>query len=514
MSYRSAFSVVFLLMWMIPSAGWLYAESNPEAPVRHTLPDGSVFEGETYQGLLHGRGVLSWPNGSHYEGEFHNGLFEGQGRFVYATGDIYEGAFKRGLAHGKGVLTYRAGDVYDGAFEYGLMHGVGVLTYQNGDRYTGQFEGDLFNGEGVIEYNNGGKYEGQFRNGLFHGAGKHTYVLYEGEEMISEGRWENGRFLDGASGFWEAYRALEEGESKRLIAEDVLFNQYRLLTERLVQIEDSRPGELDIYFVSFGSDGSQGVFMREALYTKQLFDDRFSAVDRSLALINHPETVEEHPLATATNLRLALAAMAERMDVEEDVLVLYLTSHGSRTHELTVDLPGVQLRELAAEDLALLLEESGIKWKVVVISACFSGGFIDVLQDEYSMIITSASKDRTSFGCSDEAEFTYFGRAFFERALNETLSFSRAFVTAKELVAQWESDNEYEHSNPQIYRSELMKRKLHAWLEALGNSTVADLDIEYDRCCEAPAAPPASLLGGVMSSFAKMVESWLDTGNK
>ena len=75
------------------------------------------------------------------------------------------------------------------------------------------------------------------------------------------------------------------------------------------------------------------------------------------------------------------------------------------------------LRDLTGEALADALRASGIKWRVIVISACHSGAFIESLKDPYTMVITAAAPDRTSFGCSDDRDLTYFGEAFFRDSL-------------------------------------------------------------------------------------------------
>lgn len=73
----------------------------------------------------------------------------------------------------------------------------------------------------------------------------------------------------------------------------------------------------------------------------------------------------------------------------------------------------------------------------MVISACYSGGFIPFLEDENTLIMTVEAYNRTSFGCSDDAEITYFGRAFFKESLLESASFEAAFVKAKCLIYEW-----------------------------------------------------------------------------
>ena len=91
--------------------------------------------------------------------------------------------------------------------------------------------------------------------------------------------------------------------------------------------------------------------------------------------------------------------------------------------------------------------------------------FIESLKDDTTMIITASRKDRTSFGCSDDAEFTYFGNAFFLHALEETNSFTEAFPIAASTA--WEEDENYEHSEPQFFSTPLIEDKLAQWRATL-----------------------------------------------
>ena len=65
------------------------------------------------------------------------------------------------------------------------------------------------------------------------------------------------------------------------------------------------------------------------------------------------------------------------MNRDEDILFLFLTSHGSPEHEFKLQQNHMTLRDLPARELGELLKASGIRWKVIVVSACYSGGFID-----------------------------------------------------------------------------------------------------------------------------------------
>ena len=64
-----------------------------------------------------------------------------------------------------------------------------------------------------------------------------------------------------------------------------------------------------------------------------------------------------------------------------------------------------------------MLRESGIRWRVIVVSACYAGSFIEPLRDENTDHPDRGGRDRTSFGCSDDNDLTYFGEAFYRDAL-------------------------------------------------------------------------------------------------
>ena len=95
------------------------------------------------------------------------------------------------------------------------------------------------------------------------------------------------------------------------------------------------------------------------------------------------------------------------------------------------------------------LDDSGIKWRVIVISACHSGAFIPALADESTAIFTSAEADRASFGCGDDNEITEFGAAFVRDALPHATSLEAAFGQAKAALAESERRQHVQPSSPQ-----------------------------------------------------------------
>ena len=198
--------------------------------------------------------------------------------------------------------------------------------------------------------------------------------------------------------------------------------------------------------------------MRETLYINGQLKERLK-INNILTMINNEDTVLDTPIANATNLRAYLNDLAgDYMQPDEDIALLYLTSHGGETEGLSVELNyRFSQNNLPPETLADILDQSGIKNKIIIISACYSGTFIPHLQDENTMIITAAASDRTSFGCSDENDLTYFTQAFFE-ALSESTDLEAAFHLAKEKIEKREADEGLSPpSSPQIFVGENIK---------------------------------------------------------
>jgi len=244
-------------------------------------------------------------------------------------------------------------------------------------------------------------------------------------------------------------------------SEPVLAAQQQLLDEALSSLDDERPGATDLYFVGFGGDAREDVFRKDVLAAQNVMDERWGTAGRSVALINNPRTLLESPVATVTNLREALNEIGAAIDVEQDVVMVYLASHGNRQHMLEVVLPPLELAPLTAPVLRGLLDGSGIKWRIIVVSACYSGGFIDALKDDYTLVLTAAAADRGSFGCGHRSDATFFGEALFQEGFARSDSVLGAFEMARAHVAERERNGGFTPpSNPQIYVGPAMEEKL------------------------------------------------------
>ena len=218
----------------------------------------------------------------------------------------------------------------------------------------------------------------------------------------------------------------EEQAAEPLTEERVFHLQGQLIERALAAIAPGKPGVRELYFVGFAPDGSQDVFVKEMRFVRRLFDERFGTAGRSIALASSQEALEEFPIASVTNLARALTRVGEQMNGDEDTLFLFLTAHGYRDHRLSAVQPPLDLAPLTPTALSRMLQDAGIKWRVIVVSACYSGGFIEPLRDDNSVLITASSPDRSSFGCEPGRDFTYFGEAYFRDALARTRSFERS----------------------------------------------------------------------------------------
>ncbi|MCU0120234.1 peptidase C13 [Pseudomonas sp. B2M1-30] len=400
---------------------------------RLELDDGSSYQGQFAHGKPNGEGQRGDASGNQFSGHFINGQLEGNGTFNSADGDIYVGGFKNNQLHGKGRYENADGDVWLGQFKEGALTGKGELIGADGSHYIGSFSDWRFSGQGRLNLSDGSFYIGQFDSDSY--AGRGTLVLTDG--TVLTGTWINGQRVRDADG-----KLLPDTLETGLLA------QGRLLDDALASVPVSTPA-VELYTLTLGGDGKQSVFLRESDYVANMLATRFGAYGQ-IRLVNHRDHLTDRPMATRENLRRAAQTLAERSG-PEDLLFIYLTSHGTAEHELVLDQPRMELADLPADELAAVLAPLKNRDKIIVISSCYSGGFIPALKDERTLIMTASRADRVSFGCSEEANFTYFGDALFAQALNQTDDLEQAFKLAKATVAERELADNFEASEPQIW---------------------------------------------------------------
>jgi hypothetical protein len=236
--------------------------------------------------------------------------------------------------------------------------------------------------------------------------------------------------------------------------------QRKRVAAAVAQMAPRAPGAANVFFIDFAGYGEQRVFRKEAELARGVFGDRFGTSPRSLSLINDTHDRRTYPLATFENLRYALALVGRRMNPSEDVLVLVLTSHGSADDGVAITNGRLVDDDLSPADLREALDEAGIRWRIVIVSACYAGIFVPVLQDETTLVMTAADARHSSFGCADDRDLTYFGEALLRDSLPHSCSLEDAFASARRIIRRRETEEGEIHSNPQMFIGTQMRAKL------------------------------------------------------
>lgn len=271
-----------------------------------------------------------------------------------------------------------------------------------------------------------------------------------------------GQWFSQDSALWVARLQEDTGMATFASAasEDAWARQPGLLQDALDRITPGRAGTTELFHIVMGAYGGQDVFVREARAAHEILNQRFGAQGHGVLLANHASAALDLPFANLTTLRDALATLSERMNRDEDVLFLYITTHGSPEHQLSVDLAPYQFDPIDGPALRAALDEAGIRYRVLVLSACYSGGLVAALQGPDTAVFTAAAADRRSFGCENGRDWTYFGEAFYAQGLAHTRHLEQAFERARASVTQREVAQGQTPSLPQASVGAGLRAKL------------------------------------------------------
>lgn len=228
-----------------------------------------------------------------------------------------------------------------------------------------------------------------------------------------------------------------------------LLAEHRRLDRTLAALQPQRPGSVDAYVIVAGLD-SDAVFGREAREAARVLSRRYRAEGRTILLAGADgRAASDLAMGSPASLSLALARIAEVMDVNEDVLVLYTTSHGAPFGIWYND--GDQgYGAISPSRLWGQLSALGIRNRLILVSACFSGVFVPMLSSDTTAILTASSAERSSFGCEADNDWTFFGDALVNQALRKPQPLAAAAEEARARIAAWEAQGKLPPSEPQV----------------------------------------------------------------
>ena len=261
-------------------------------------------------------------------------------------------------------------------------------------------------------------------------------------------------FQIASANVWEAQRAAARAQARagrpHIDAARVTLAQPALLEAAIGRLRPQRDGVTDIFTLGIAGFSREDVFIRELNGALGSLGGVLPIEGRVVRLVNHPSVLNVAPLATLQNFSAAVRAIGNVMNKNEDILLLFMTSHGSG-EGFALAMEDVGFSTLRPDQVASVLDAEGIKHRIVIVSACYSGIFIPPLASDDSIVMTAADDSSASFGCSSEREWTYFGDALFNQSLHRGTTLEQAFGEARQIIAGWETQERLPPSNPQAH---------------------------------------------------------------
>ncbi len=196
----------------------------------------------------------------------------------------------------------------------------------------------------------------------------------------------------------------------------------------------------------------------------EIFDNARRDVTHDLLGLGFaPDNVEEFSVRPGTAAEPASAqaignALWDLSNRTSGGCLVYFSSHGSPD--------GIVLGDsiLEPKDLARMLDNScSDRPTIVVLSACFSGVFVQPLEAPNRMILTAARADRTSFGCGQTDKYPYFDQCVLS-VWHETADFPALGKAAQGCVAKREkAEHVGPPSEPQMWIGAEAANDLPKW---------------------------------------------------
>ncbi len=226
----------------------------------------------------------------------------------------------------------------------------------------------------------------------------------------------------------------------------------KLMGDALDGLAPQRPGVQDVYLITASFWGDP-VFEREATQAEMILREHLGVdASRSILLSAGGAGPRTFPAATPDNFAAAIGHVGSLIDPNEDLVVMFLTTHGQQDGTAAMREHNRMWAGLRPVHLGVMLGQANIRNRVVIVSACFSGAFIAPLATETTIVMAAAAPDRSSFGCQPQNNWTFFGDAYFNQSVRNGGGMIEAFDNAKRLIARWEREqNLSPPSNPQIY---------------------------------------------------------------
>ena len=176
----------------------------------------------------------------------------------------------------------------------------------------------------------------------------------------------------------------------------------------------------------------------------------------------------EWPQATTENFALVMTKMAEVARPQDRVL-LFVSTH-SNPGLLNINASGKNLQPITPRMLSEALAPLNKVPTLVVLSACYSGAFVEPLKAPNRVVLTATDARRTTFNCKYTGDHTPFAQALFDQPEADNRSVTEWMGEAQKSIAAQEKRRKLPASAPRIFVGDeaaaWADRPLKQWLQA------------------------------------------------
>ncbi|OGA88843.1 MAG: peptidase C13 [Burkholderiales bacterium GWA2_64_37] len=210
------------------------------------------------------------------------------------------------------------------------------------------------------------------------------------------------------------------------------------------------------------------VFRNDVLLAEKLVKD----IDPNALMLKLANPARDQsadwPQATPENFALVMSKMAEVARPRDRVL-LFISTH-SNPGLLNINAGGKHLPPLTPKILSNALAPLNDVPTLVVLSACYSGAFIEPLKAPNRVLLTATDARRTTFNCQYKGDHTPFAEALFGQAGAQSRSVTDWMGEAQKSIAAQEKRRKVPTSQPRIFVGDEAKawanQPLKNWLQA------------------------------------------------
>jgi hypothetical protein len=205
---------------------------------------------------------------------------------------------------------------------------------------------------------------------------------------------------------------------------------------------------LQMRVVLVAGDASLRVFDNAVATMGQWLHDEGGVEPDRITRLSAASAIIEQQGAAPASLAHVIGAVENLKPLPGQGCLVFITSHGIRGEGVELSSSDV----LRPEDLDRALARGcGNAPTVVIISACFSGGFAQPPMTRANRIVlTAAAANRASFGCRGGEIYTFFDQCLLG-ALHPGRRWKDLFAATLSCVEGRESGGQYAPSNPQAW---------------------------------------------------------------